>query len=239
MEKGNSASCRTLQTHVAFARSLHSGSCNPPPKNRVSKPYCQSVCDSKGGAVTELIQFQPQTGTPTLLRADQAAVDMTNWFAVSTRSQHEKFVAGQLECQGVTAFLPTVTEIHRWSDRRKLVEQPLFRGYLFVRGSLTPAFRRTVLVARGVVSFITMQGEPVPVPDEQIEVIQRLLNHKIACMTHPFLKVGQRVRVRGGALDGVEGIFTCCNKDQSLVISIDAIQRSLAVRIEGYDVEAV
>jgi transcription antitermination factor NusG len=188
--------------------------------------------------VSELIQFQPPTGTPALFKADLVASDITNWFAVSTRSQHERIVVGQLERQGVAAFLPTVTEIHRWSDRRKIVELPLFRGYLFVRGGLTPAFRRTVLLARGVVSFITMQGEPVPIPDEQIDSIQRLLLHKIACQAHPFLKVGQRVRVRGGALDGMEGILTCCNKDQSLVISIDAIQRSLAVRIEGYDVEA-
>ena len=78
----------------------------------------------------------------------------------------------------------------------------------------------------------------MPIPDEQIDSIQRLLSHKIACQAHPFLKVGQRVRVRGGALEGMEGILTCYNKDQSLVISIDAIQRSLAVRIEGYDVEA-
>lgn len=189
--------------------------------------------------MSELIQFHAPTGTPALFKAEVAAPDLTNWFAVSTRSQHERFVVGQLECQGVAAFLPTVTEIHRWSDRRKIVEMPLFRGYLFVRGALTPTFRRTVVMARGVVSFITMQGEPVPIPDEQIDSIQRLLRHKIACQAHPFLKVGQRVRVRGGALDGVEGILTCCNKDQSLVISIDAIQRSLAVRIEGYDVEAV
>ena len=201
---------------------------------------CQVVCDSKGGAVSDVIQFQQQTVTPALFRADEPPnLEITSWFAVSTRSQHERLVAGQLECQGVVAFLPTVTEIHRWSDRRKVVERPLFRGYLFVRGALTPAFRRKVLVARGVVSFITMQGEPVPVPDEQIEIIQSLLSRKIPCTTHPFLKVGQRVRVRGGALDGVEGILTCCNKDQSLVISIDAIQRSLAVRIEGYDVEAL
>ena len=162
----------------------------------------------------------------------------TNWYAITTRSQHERLVARQLEIQGVVTLLPVMKEIHRWSDRRKIVEMPMFRGYLFVRCCMSPVFRRVILFARGVVSFVSMQGEPVPIPDEQIVNIYRLMTNHADCIVHPFLKIGQRVRIRGGALDGMEGILSSFQKDRYVVVSIDAIQRSLAVRIEGYDLEA-
>jgi hypothetical protein len=85
--------------------------------------------------------------------------------------------------------------------------------------------------------LITMGGEPIPIPDEQIESVQKLLTNNVPCRAHPFLKIGQRVRVRGGSLDGVEGILVRVNGEKGLVVSIDAISRSLALRIEGYDVE--
>ena len=114
----------------------------------------------------------------------------------------------------------------------------MFRGYLFVRCRMSPVSRRVILFARGVVSFVSMQGEPVPIPDEQIDNIYRVMTNHADCIVHPFLKIGQRVRIRGGALDGTEGILSSFQKDRYVVVSIDAIQRSLAVRIEGYDLEA-
>ena len=175
----------------------------------------------------------PDQARPNVLQA------VINWYAVKTVSRHEKFVAHELECQGVTSFLPSITEIHRWSDRRRKVERPLFPGYLFVRGAMSSQLRRVVLFARGVAGFITMRGEPIPIPDDQIENVQKLLANDIPCIAHPFLRIGQRVRVRGGSLDGVEGILTAFNGQKGLVVAIDGIQRSLAVRIEGYDVEIV
>lgn len=154
-------------------------------------------------------------------------------------SRHERLVAQQLEHHAISTFLPTFTEIHRWSDRRKKVELPLFPGYVFVHAVLSPQVRRSVFLARGTAGFITMGGEPVPVPDEQIEGVQKVLANKVPCQAHPFLKIGQRVRVRGGALDGVEGILIRGNGENGLVISIDAISRSLVLRIEGYDVQAL
>lgn len=163
----------------------------------------------------------------------------SSWYALKTMSRHERLVSCELESQGITTFLPSVTEVHRWSDRRKKVERPLYPSYLFVRGSMSPQIRRAVLFSRGVAGFITMGGQPTPIPDEQIASVQTLLTHGITCAAHPFLKVGQRVRIRGGALDGVEGMLTGFNGEKGLLISIDSIQQSLAVRIEGYDVEVV
>jgi transcriptional antiterminator NusG len=160
-----------------------------------------------------------------------------NWYAVRTLSRHERVVALQLGNQGLTIFFPTFTEIHRWSDRSKKIELPLFPGYLFVNTSMSPQVRREIVLARGVAGLVTMGGEPIPIPNQQIESVQKLLANNVQCTAHPFLKVGQRVRVRSGALEGVQGILLAHNGTKGLVISIDGIQRSLSVRIEGYDIE--
>ncbi len=161
------------------------------------------------------------------------------WYAVRTRSRHEKLVARQLEKQGIQAYLPVVTKINQWSDRRKEVEQPLFSGYTFVRVNATSGDRVRVLRTQGVVNFVGVQGSGVPIPDQEIENISTLLASKIAYEERPYLHVGQRVRVCGGALDGMEGILTAENSDRSVVISIGLIQRSLSVRVAGYNVEPI
>ena len=165
-----------------------------------------------------------------------AAAD--KWYALATMSRHERLVALQLKSQGITTFLPSVVEIHRWSDRRKRVEMPLFPGYVFLHASLSPQLLRFVTFARGTAGFITMQGEPVAIPDEQIESVRKLLSNNVQCLTHPYLKTGQRVRIRGGSLDGIEGILARFDGETGLVVSIDGISRSLALRIQGYNVEA-
>jgi transcription antitermination factor NusG len=160
-----------------------------------------------------------------------------SWYAVQTRARHEKVIAGRLREQGIETFLPLVTEVHRWSDRRKQVEIPMFGCYVFVNLELTNEQRYRVCSLDGVFSFVGVRGQGIPIPHEQIEGIRTLIGEKLPWSNHPFLKIGQRVRIRGGALDGVEGILVARNGDRTLVVSVDAIQRSLAVRIEGYDVE--
>ena len=165
--------------------------------------------------------------------------DNANWYAVQTRARHEKTVAGRLQEQGVPTFLPLVSEVHRWSDRRKTVELPLFSCYVFVRMVLTGAQRLQVYRVNGVFRIVGVHGEGIPIPDEQIDAVRTLVEQQLPWSSHPFLKVGQRVRIRGGALDGVEGVLSARAGERSLVVSVDAIQRSLAVRIEGYDVEPI
>src|SRR2546427_5660065 len=114
------------------------------------------------------------------------------WYAVRTRSRHERVVAAQLREQDVSTFLPMITRIQRWSDRRKLVEFPLFSGYVFVHAAVSPQIRRIVLFSRGVAGFVAMQGEPLPIPDEQIDNVKELLAKNIPCVAHPSLKLAQR-----------------------------------------------
>jgi transcription termination/antitermination protein NusG len=161
------------------------------------------------------------------------------WYAVHTRSQHEKSVVSYLQGEGITTFLPLVTEVHRWSDRRKLVELPLFSCYAFVRISLVPELWYKVMKTSGVLGFVGARREGIPIPESQIESIRTIVGSSAPYTVCPFLKVGQRVRIRGGALDGIEGILSARNGDRKLVISVEPIQRSLAVRIGDYQVEPI
>jgi|SRR5579859_359452 len=160
-----------------------------------------------------------------------------NWYAVRTRSRHEKLVERQLQGQGIEGFCPILSQIRQWSDRRKLVESPLFPGYAFVRIAPSPEERVRVLRTLGVVELVGCHGQGIPIAPEQIEAVRVLIASKMPFTKEGFLKVGQRVRVRGGSLDGVEGILVAQNGTRNLVISVDPIQRSLSVRIEGYEVE--
>jgi transcription antitermination factor NusG len=170
-------------------------------------------------------------------RAPSAEPSVEHWYAVHTRARHERVVAQRLRELGVTNFLPLVTEVHRWSDRRKSVELPLFGCYVFVKLCPMGEERLRVLRIDGVFKFVGGRGLGTPIAESQIEAVRTLIGQQIPWSAHPFLEIGQRVRVRGGALDGVEGILLARNEDSTLVVSIDAIQRSLAVRIQGYDVE--
>ena len=161
------------------------------------------------------------------------------WYALQTRARHEKIVKERLDKRGVETFLPTVTEVHHWSDRKKKVELPLFSCYLFARLAPTRLDQLRVLCVEGVFRFVGPRREGLPIPDEQIEAVRALLESQLPCSSHPFLKIGQRVRVRSGSLDGLEGILISRNGDSTLVISVDAIQRSLAVSVNGYEIEAV
>ena len=161
------------------------------------------------------------------------------WYAVHTRSQHEKFVVNQLEQRGIKTFLPLISEVHRWSDRRKVVQLPMFSCYAFVHMRLLPELRYMVMQTNGVLRFVGSRGEGIPIPEIQIENIQALLSSDVPYALCPFLQVGQRVRIRGGALDGIEGLLIARNGDRTLVISVEPIQRSIAVRIDQYQVEAI
>lgn len=161
------------------------------------------------------------------------------WYAVHTRSRHEKNVVAQLREKKVWTYLPLSTQTHHWSDRKKLVEVPLFPGYTFVQINRTDEDRLAVLRTRGVVCIVGSQGFGTPIPSKQIEDVARLLDQRVPFTLFPFLREGQRVRIRGGSLDGVEGVLVKKNLDPHLVVSVELLQRSVAVRMTGYDLEPV
>jgi transcription antitermination factor NusG len=162
-----------------------------------------------------------------------------HWYAVWSRSRHEKMVAGALTNIGITTFLPLVTEMHRWSDRRRSVEVPLFPGYVFVQIPNSTEARLQVRKTSGVVQFVGNRQGAVPIQDKEINDVRTLLEEKVSCSPYPFLKVGQRVRICGGAFDGIEGVLVGRDSASKLVISIELIQRCLAVSVYNLDVEPV
>lgn len=162
-----------------------------------------------------------------------------SWFAVHTHARHEKVVERELRELGINCFLPLYKQLRQWSDRRKIVELPLFSCYLFVRIASDNVQRIRVLRTNGVLRFVGDHGMGIPIPDDQIHAVRRVIEQGLPVCSHPFLKIGQRVRVRNGALSGLEGILLARSGERSLVISLDAIQRSMNVRIEGYDLEPV
>ena|SRR5256885_3951805 len=166
-------------------------------------------------------------------------VDEPNWFAIHIRARHEKKVHSALCESGIETFLPLSRQIHRWSDRSKAVDVPLFPCYSFVRISFSHKQRLQVLRTSGVLGFVGVQFQATPVPEHEIEQIRKLLDRQIPCSPYPFLKVGQRVRIRGGSLDGMEGIWLGHKRKGTLIISVELIQRSLAISVEGFEVEPV
>jgi transcription antitermination factor NusG len=161
-----------------------------------------------------------------------------NWYAVQTRARHERVVVQRFQEKGLATFLPVYTEVRRWSDRWKSVELPLFSCYVFVKLVPTNENRLRVLCTDSVFDFVGTPRQGTPIPDDEIDAVRTILSERRNWETYPFLKIGQRVRIRSGALTGVEGVLVSRNGKRSVVVSVDAIQRSLAVRVEGYEIEA-
>ncbi len=162
-----------------------------------------------------------------------------SWFAIQTRPRFERKVACELQEKRIDAFLPLFSIKHQWSDRQRVIHPPLFPGYVFVRVAPTLETRVSILRTNGVNGFVGVRGIGTPIPDSEIEALQTLLKQRVPFEPYPYLKIGQRVCIRGGCLDGVEGVLTAVNGDQSLIVSVDLIQRSIAMRITGYTVQAI
>jgi transcription antitermination factor NusG len=161
------------------------------------------------------------------------------WFAVQTRPRHEKKVNSELHEKGIHSFLPVHREKRRWSDRSQWVELPMFSQYLFVRVPMSSESRVRVLQTAGVVQFVGEHRRGTPIPSEQIENLQEIVAKRIPTTQHEFLHIGERVRICGGALNGVEGILMAIKGESRLVISVNVIRKSVAIQLNGFEVERV
>jgi transcription antitermination factor NusG len=141
--------------------------------------------------------------------------------------------------KGITAFVPTVKERHRWSDRQKIVEVPLFFCYVFVNVPTWQQVHYEVQRTSGFLRWVGTSGEPTAIPYPQIEAVRSTLAIGLSPSPYPFLKLGQKVRVRGGCLDGVEGILIENGSDSRLIVSIDLIQQSVSISLRGYELEPI
>jgi transcriptional antiterminator NusG len=167
--------------------------------------------------------------------------DGAQWSVLWTHSNSERLVDEQLKGKGFETFLPF---IRSWSQRggtQRSIPLPMFPGYVFVRHAVDKHSHVEMLKARGVVRLLGERWDrPAPVPDHEIDAIRRVAHADIPVFPHPFLAEGQRVRIVGGALAGVEGILVATKPQKGLlVVSVDLLQRSVAVDVECTKVEPV
>lgn len=159
------------------------------------------------------------------------------WYAIRTRSRHEKLVRDQLEARGIQPFLPLIGRIRQWKDRRKLVHFPLFPGYCFARFALKD--RLSVLTATGVVEILGNRQGPIPVPDLEIEAIQRLVTSTLPYDPYPFLREGMEVEVIRGPLAGIRGLFVRKGARGRLVIMVQIIKQAVSVELDASDIRPI
>jgi len=160
-----------------------------------------------------------------------------HWYAIHTRSRHEKFVRDQFVAKEITHLLPLHHKRSQWKDRVKMIEVPLFGGYIFAHFALQNKLQ--VLQTVGVVRLVSLNGMAEPVPEEQIETISKMVKHDLTYDPYPYLKEGMFVRVVRGPLQGAEGILVEKKKNYRFVLSIDLIQKAVAVDIDSADVEPI
>jgi len=160
-----------------------------------------------------------------------------SWFAVHSRSRHEKRIQQYLQTNAIDCFLPLYGAVHKWKDRRALVSVPLFPGYLFVR--IPVEERLKVLTAPGVVRLLSAHGRPTPVPDSEIDVLRSCAARNMKMEPHRYLTVGNRVLVKSGPFADLEGILVRKKGQFRLVVSVNLIARSVALELDRSDIVAL
>ena len=184
--------------------------------------------------VLSIPQLSSASSAEAALAAEFAA---PHWYAAQTCSRHEKRVCAYLVSRGIESFLPLYATQRRWADRKARVELPLFPGYLFVQIPLAQRLR--VLELPGVVRLVSSHGKAVPLANSEVESLRHGLLVGGLAEPHPFLKVGECVRVIAGPFAGCTGILLRKKDSLRVVVSLDIIMRSVAVEVDACDVEPV
>jgi transcription termination/antitermination protein NusG len=153
------------------------------------------------------------------------------WFALGVASRHEKIVSQLLRNKGFHTFLPSYVRRHQYGRRTRDFELPLFPGYLFCR--LDPLQRLPILTTPGVLRLIGAGRSPIPVEDEEITSLQRAREAGVLMMPYPYWQTGQKGRITGGPLAGIEGIVLSARRPVRLVLSVRLLQRSVLLEIDS------
>ena|ERR1700752_2273637 len=157
------------------------------------------------------------------------------WYAVYTKSRHEKVAEINLRNRGVMTFLPLREVVSRWKDRNKTINVPLFPSYVFVKIGFMDIHK--VIYTKGVLKVVGCNGTPVPVPTEQVESIRTLIQSKLKYDPYPYLDRGREVLIKSGPLQGIIGKIMEKRSKHKLVLSIDLIKKSVSVEIGVLDIE--
>ncbi len=171
---------------------------------------------------------------PSSVVPDLAMVE-PRWYAIYTCANHEKRVAAELNARAVEHFLPLYSSVRRWKQRRVRLDLPLFPGYVFVRLALVERLR--VLQIPSVVRLVGFHGLPTALPETEMEILRSGLSQRLRAAPHPFLTVGRRVRITGGPFAGLDGVMKRGKNSLRVVVSLDIVQRSMAVEVDAAEIE--
>jgi transcription antitermination factor NusG len=172
---------------------------------------------------------------PTQSSADS---DTAHWFAIRTSLRWEFRASAELSNRGVETYLPRSGARHQWSDRSKLIDQPLFPGYLFCRFQVSERVR--VLQVPGVKQIVGIGSTPAPISVDQLDDLRTLIAANTALVPWPYLNAGQRIQIDRGPLAGVKGFVVCAHEGAPrIVVSVDLLQRSVAAVIDRDSIGAV
>jgi transcriptional antiterminator NusG len=160
------------------------------------------------------------------------------WFALYVKSRHEFITDSELRKKGLETFLPSVKKLRHWKDRKKLIDFPLFPGYLFINIYPNPEEFINVLKTRGVVTLISLgSGHPMPVPPEEISSLKLLIESGKELDIYPYLQEGAYVRIRSGVLKGAEGVLKKKEDQYMFLVNINLLGRGVGVKIYADDIE--
>jgi transcription antitermination factor NusG len=161
----------------------------------------------------------------------------SSWYAIYTRHQHEKMVAQILTSKGFETFLPLYETTHNWKDRTKALSLPLFPCYVFLKGGLER--RLQIVTTPGLYGLVSSGGQPAAIPEMEIEAIRRVVESGVPVEAHPYLKCGNRVRIKCGPLAGIQGILVRKKNVSRLVLSVEILGTAAAMEVAAFQVEAV
>jgi transcription termination/antitermination protein NusG len=195
----------------------------------------QKVASSKNTAttITDAERLEAAEESPGAAREYCEA----KWYVAYTSANHEKRVAEQLGARAIEHFLPSYASVRRWKDRRVTLQLPLFPGYVFVRMELRN--RLQILQIPSVARLVGFGGVPTPLPADEIDLLRAGLDCGVRAEPHPYLNVGRRARIQHGPLAGLEGILMRWKGSWRVVLSLELIQRSVAVEVDASNLESL
>ncbi len=172
------------------------------------------------------------------LRQQKSLEGVKCWHVIYVKSHYEFITAAELIRKGIEAYLPAIRKVRQWKDRKKLIDYPLFPGYVFVQVPAYPGAFLEVLKTRGVVTFVSLEaGTPTPVADEEIDTLKILTESSRNIDVYPELREGMRIRMKSGPLKGAQGVLSKKEDEIMFLVNIELLGRSVAVRVIPEDVE--
>lgn len=159
------------------------------------------------------------------------------WYALYTRPRSEKKVDSELNKLGLNTFLPLKTITKLWSDRKKVIKEPLFPSYVFVCANLKE--RLMALQPGGVVRMVSFNGQPSRIPEDQINAVRRIIESGCMPVLHPYLAKGDKVQIVSGPLTGLQGFVVEHRGTSHIIMSIDCIRQSVSVRIDASSLKLI